>query len=154
MNTFNIILDANSLTSNEYNISGILYIRIDDYLFPCDDWNDLCLSILIMWGENISKIKHKNEAVILFYFMDGDYYVSFKVKKGIAVLSLFENGNQIQSKYNCLVKDIINEWVNAAKMLNTKMHNDIYYINNRDSKKLEKLIKRVETINVDKLISY
>lgn len=64
--------------SKNNEITGLLYLEIDDKLFfPEAQWNDFIIIVLCWWLNEVEIIKFSNKVSSTFYFMDGP--ASFKL---------------------------------------------------------------------------
>ena len=57
-----------------FSLVGRIFIQIDDFIFPENDWNDLIVSVLNMWIENILSIILKQKDTVECYFMDASFF--------------------------------------------------------------------------------
>ncbi|WP_223560402.1 hypothetical protein [Chryseobacterium lathyri] len=68
MNKIKLHIDKNSFRKYKETITGIIYLEINDFLFPEKNWNDLIIVMMNNWVKSLRDIKYKvsEHAELLF----------------------------------------------------------------------------------------
>jgi hypothetical protein len=119
MNKFKIQVDNNSIAKYKESITGIIYINFNGSFFPEKGWNDFVIILINNWIESsyniLSGITESEE----FYFMDGPFFMRVrKIDSDICIVELIENHTHILSNFRINAKDIFDEILKVATLLN------------------------------------
>ena len=106
MDKVHLILSDFEKYRKGFPIWGIIYVKINDYCFPDDQWWDIATSVLEMWATNLFNFLYSHDDSCTLDFMDGDYSmiirrldatrISLNCKKSSDILL---NSNSIDLNY-------------------------------------------------------
>jgi hypothetical protein len=102
---FEICIDLDSIgVSNLGTITGILYVKYGDILFPEKDWNDYVLIVLSTWASKFLALRENREEQVELRFMDGPYLVQMRNKNaGIAEMEFIEDAHIKKTEFACQI---------------------------------------------------
>ena len=104
-----------SLVKTETNsITGMFYVKLGDFVFPDDKWNDFIVVILDWWLNNLLLISDNSIHKITCNFMDGSFRFEINPKVGdFCEINFYSNNSFIlNGTINKLV--LINDMLSAS----------------------------------------
>ena len=109
-NKFEIKIDVDDIELYQNgNNFGVIYIKINDFLFPQNNWTDFIVIILNWWLCNIEAIKRKRRKTGKFCFMDGPYVVKLKKSENDKIKLKFCDHYKLVIEYEFSIDEIMKE---------------------------------------------
>jgi|GEM_PF-4539589 len=119
---------------------GMIYVEINNYFFPNNEWTDIPTAVIEMWSANLTNISAQNGKILLM-FMEGPFYIKGTLKSKRIKLN-FVNARGKKKIEKCYVinfSDLIKASINAINDLDAVIKCNNYNIlrwnkvlNNRD----------------------
>lgn len=70
-----LIINTDDLTKDNSSIFGIIYLKIDDLIYPDTKWNDFVVVVAHWWCKGIYGLIENRSLSSEIDFMDGPYKV-------------------------------------------------------------------------------
>ena len=68
------IKDDSIKISFKGNVTGIIYLQYDNFIFPEENWNDFIVILLTDWSKKLINLASKGTSEEVFRFMDGPFF--------------------------------------------------------------------------------
>jgi hypothetical protein len=75
-------------------ITGKISIKIEEQYYPEKEWNDLILTILSWWADELESFISDNSKEVNFLFMDGPFEVKLYDINGLTDVIFLNNGRE------------------------------------------------------------
>ena len=146
-----VVVNTNSIFMNtSRNVIGEIYLKIGDFFFPEEGWNDFVVVILGWWQKNIMNIKNDRIGTVYeFDFMDGPWFMKGKKISeytiGLEFVRNKSDSQQIVFTCLCQVAQLQQSILNATEKLlielkSRKWHSD-------DIEELDKIWRLLQSLN-------
>ncbi|MDP9961968.1 hypothetical protein [Chryseobacterium lathyri] len=113
MNKIKLHIDKNSFRKYKETITGIIYLEINDFLFPEKNWNDLIIVMMNNWVKSLRDIKYKVSEHAELLFFDGPFFIKVKMlNEEDCIIEFFEDHRSknilstLQIKFEILVNEV------------------------------------------------
>ncbi len=106
------------------NEIGKIYVQLDDYSFPDDEWTDFGQTIVFWWLESFYKLLSNEEKKVKCQFMDGNYRFDIEaISSEVWQISFVKEGskNVVLNKGEVFAKQATEVLLEVAEGIQNKL---------------------------------
>lgn len=144
------IIFGNNFEYNAIAITAPFYVKINDFCFPDEQWDDFILSVLDMWCRNVIDAYNSTKHEFDLHFIDGSFIIHC-AKEGSILKMVCAEGYideelivfSCDMEFKQFVAELIGVSDNFIKALNNKFKKrpDKLYVLIKQFKKFKKRIR-------------
>ncbi len=110
-------------------VTGLIYIRVAETVFPDSSWDDFPVTILAWWLRDTLSVFQSQSSSVQCSFMDGPFAFALRTLEGNCFLDLIarsSSGESVLSTHHIDPKQLLDSLLSAAKAVVTECRKQLW----------------------------